>query len=83
MTRVLGLCAAIVLFAGTIPAAAQGARFYPDDPLAAEPLPLPVTDPQRRTLSAMLETVSNNLKTTGQRHPAEGRARVARREHAR
>jgi hypothetical protein len=72
MTRALGLSAAIVLLAGTIPAATQGTRFYPDDPLAAEPPPLPVTDPQRRTLSDVLETVNNNVRTRGQRHPADG-----------
>src|SRR4029453_8164545 len=72
MTRALGLGAAIVLLAGTIPAATQGTRFYPDDPLAAEPPPLPVTDPQKRTLSAVLETMSSNFKTRGQRHPAGG-----------
>ena len=50
---------------------AQGATLLPDDPLVAEPKPLPVGEPQRRTLSAALETVSNSFSATGQRHPAE------------
>jgi len=52
--------------------AAQAPRFYPDDPLANEPRPLAVNEPQRRALSALLETVSSNLRTRGQRHPADG-----------
>jgi hypothetical protein len=54
------------------PAPPKGPRFYPDDPLAAEPAPVPVTDVQRRPLSAALEIVSNSLSTRGQRHPASG-----------
>ncbi len=71
MSRTSILCIAIVVFAGTI-LAGQATRFYPDDPLTAEPRPLAVTEPQRRTLSALLETVSSNLRTRGQRHPANG-----------
>jgi hypothetical protein len=52
--------------------APQGPRFYPDDPLAAEPSPLPVGDVQRRALSAVLETVTNSFSDTGQRQPAKG-----------
>jgi hypothetical protein len=75
MRRTLRLRAAFVLFAllaGTTHAAAQQTRFYPDDPLASEPRPLPVSDPQRRTLSGLLETMDSSLKTMGQRHPADG-----------
>ena len=61
-----------MVFAGTIQLATQGPRFYPDDPLATEPRPLPVPEPQRRALSALLETMSSNLGTRGQRHPATG-----------
>jgi hypothetical protein len=53
-------------------AAPQVPRFYPDDPLTAEPPPLPVPDPQRRALSAVLETMSNSVSDAGQRHPAAG-----------
>jgi hypothetical protein len=51
---------------------ARGPRFYPDDPLVAEPAPRPVAAPQRRALSAVLETIHSNLKSDGQRHPATG-----------
>ena len=66
------LCLAIVVLAGTIQLAMTGPRFYPDDPLAKEPRPLAVAEPQRRALSALLETVSSNIRTRGQRHPANG-----------
>jgi hypothetical protein len=49
-----------------------GPRFYPDDPLRAEPAPLPVADLEPRALSDVLERVNNSLKKTGQRHPANG-----------
>jgi hypothetical protein len=47
-------------------------RFYSDDPLRAEPMPLPVADLEPRALSDVLERVNNTFKTTGQRHPANG-----------
>jgi hypothetical protein len=47
-------------------------RFYPDDPLRAEPMPLPVADLEPRALSDVLERVNNTFKTTGQRHPPNG-----------
>ena len=72
MSRLRILCIAVAVFAGTIVAAAQGPRFYPDDPLPREPRPLPVSEAQRRALSALLETIGSNLKTRGQRHPADG-----------
>ena len=75
MTPALRLAAVVgfllTLLQATAPAP-QAPRFYPDDPLTAEPSPLAVTDPQRRTLSAMLETVSNSFSATGQRQPATG-----------
>ncbi len=52
--------------------APQAPRFYPDDPLAAEPAPLPVTNVQRRDFSAVLEAVTNSISATGQRQPANG-----------
>jgi len=51
---------------------AKAPRFYADDPLVAEPKPLAVGDPQRRTLSAALESLSNSFSSTGQRQPADG-----------
>jgi hypothetical protein len=53
-------------------AAPSGPRFYPDDPLAAEPTPIAVPEPRRRALSAVLETVNSAFKKTGQRQPADG-----------
>jgi hypothetical protein len=72
MSRMRILCIAVAIVAGTLLAAAQGPRFYPDDPLPREPRPLPVSEPQRRALSALLETINSNLRTRGQRHPANG-----------
>jgi hypothetical protein len=51
---------------------ASQSRFYPDDPLVAEPTPLPVENLHRRALSTVLETIGSNLKTVGQRHPPNG-----------
>ena len=48
---------------------AQAPRFYPDDPLRREPAPIAVTDAQPRSLSAILETVTNTLSLPGERHP--------------
>lgn len=65
--------ACIVLVAAfAAPAAAQGPRFYPDDPLRAEPTPIPVADINARALSEVLELVKNSLQKTGERHPANG-----------
>jgi hypothetical protein len=69
-----GLVVGLVCLAAILPATAlaQGPRFYPDDPLAAEPAPLPVGDVQPRALSMLLEAVSASFTTTGQRHPDGG-----------
>jgi len=72
MSRLRFLCVFVAVLSNTILAAAQGPRFYPDDPLPREPRPLPVSEAQRRALSALLETIGSNLKTRGQRHPADG-----------
>ena len=47
-------------------------RFYPDDPLHVEPVPLPVDGLEPRALSDVLELVNNTFKTRGGRHPANG-----------
>jgi hypothetical protein len=70
-----GLALGALAISAQSPAPAQvtkAPRFYPDDPLAAEPAPLPVIAPQRRALSAILETINSNVKQEGQRHPADG-----------
>ena len=54
------------------PQLALGPRFYPDDPLRVEPVPLPVADVNARALSEVLEQFKNALKKTGERHPAGG-----------
>jgi hypothetical protein len=60
----------VVVFAS--PVWAQGQRFYPDDPLRAEPAPIAVGDISPRALSEVLEQVKNSLRKTGERHPADG-----------
>jgi len=74
MTRGLLIVPAALLVAGVLHAQSpsRGPRFYADDPLVAEPAPLPVTGLQHRALSAVLETVNSNLRSRGQRHPAGG-----------
>src|SRR5262245_59110804 len=47
-------------------------RFFPDDPLHDEPIPIAVDALEPRALSDVLERVNNTFKTTGQRHPANG-----------
>jgi len=47
-------------------------KFYPDDPLRAEPAPVPTAGVQTRALSEILELVSNTLGKTGERHPTNG-----------
>jgi hypothetical protein len=66
--------AAALLLSGSLGAQmpTRGPRFYPDDPLIAEPAPRPVAAPQRRALSAVLETIHSNVKFDGQRHPPNG-----------
>jgi hypothetical protein len=54
------------------PALGQQPRFYPDDPLRAEPAPLPVTNVQHRALSELLELVNGIITPHGQRQPADG-----------
>ena len=62
----------VLVVACAAPVWAQGPRFYPDDPLRAEPTPLPVADINARALSEVLEQLKNSLRKTGERHPADG-----------
>jgi hypothetical protein len=61
-------------FLGSLVIAAQSPkpRFYSDDPLAAEPMPLAVSEARPRALSAVLEAFNSTFKTMGQRHPNDG-----------
>jgi hypothetical protein len=75
----MGYCCFAVAILAMVASAASVAhgqtsapRFYPDDPLRAEPVPLPVDDLEPRALSDVLERVSNTFKHPGQRHPTNG-----------
>jgi hypothetical protein len=47
-------------------------KFYPDDPLTAEPPPVPVLNPEPRALSEILELFNNTVNRPGERHPSGG-----------
>ena len=47
-------------------------KFYPDDPLSAEPPPFPVINPEPRALSELLELINNTVNRPGERHPRAG-----------
>ena len=47
-------------------------KFYPDDPLEAEPPPMATPDPGVRGLSHLLEFFSNTFTSPGERHPEIG-----------
>jgi hypothetical protein len=74
MTPPLRYLAALGLLSGLLQTTppAQPPHFYPDDPLAAEPAPLPVANPERRSLSSALEMVTNAFTSPGQRQPSDG-----------
>ncbi len=57
----------LVLILGAPSAVAQ--KFFPDDPLEKELEPLDTDDPQYRSLSAVLEYLSNQFTKPGERHP--------------
>src|SRR4029453_7802027 len=64
-----------LVIAGTAQATALAqtrTRFYPDDPLRNEPVPLPVADLQPRALRDLLKRINSTFRTTGQRHPSSG-----------
>ncbi len=49
-----------------------GQKFYPDDPLEAEPPPMATPDPGVRGLSDLLEFFTNTFGDPGERHPEIG-----------
>ncbi len=49
-----------------------GQKFYPDDPLEAEPPPLATPDPGVRGLSEVLEFFTSTFGEPGERHPEVG-----------
>jgi hypothetical protein len=71
--RLVVLCLLWIGIADGVSAGPSGPRkFYPDDPLKAEPPPAPVVNPQRRALSELLELVNNTVNRPGERHPNDG-----------
>lgn len=62
-------CVIVGLFAFAGSCVVQAQKFYPDDPLKAEPPPFPVYAPQARALSDVLELAGNTLGRPGERHP--------------
>ena len=68
MSRCLAVGAVAML--ASHPAEAQ--KFYPDDPLTAEPPPYATYEPQARALSDIMELASNTVGSPGERHPASG-----------
>ena len=67
--------ACLLAIAGTLGlggAVVHAQKFFPDDPLTAEPPPLPVVNPQPRALSEILELVNNTINRPGERHPRAG-----------
>src|SRR5262245_31613922 len=51
---------------------AHAQKFYPDDPLRAEPAPVAVINPEPRALSQILELFNNTVNRPGERHPNRG-----------
>ena len=52
--------------------AALAQKFYPDDPLEAEPPLWPTLDPHTRALSDILELFNHTFGTPGEGHPERG-----------
>ena len=55
-----------------VASALDAQRFYPDDPLEAEPPPLPVTNIKTRKLSDYFDLFNNQFGKPGERQPKEG-----------
>ncbi len=58
------------LLAAAVPTTAQ--KFYPDDPVSAQPQPLPVNEANYLSLNELWELFTNLIQTTGERHPDNG-----------
>ncbi len=70
--RTIGVAVIAVACSLACAPGAVAQRFYPDDPLTAEPPPYATYDPQPRALSEILELVSNTLGRPGERHLDSG-----------
>src|SRR5262245_46160275 len=64
------VCVGVALWSSAATVHAQ--KFYPDDPLRAEPSPVPVINPEPRALSDILELFNNTVNRPGERHPDRG-----------
>ena len=65
------VCLIVGLLAFPASGVVQAQKFYPDDPLKAEPPPFPVYEPEARSLSEVLELANNTLGRPGERHPPD------------
>jgi hypothetical protein len=65
------LCLIVILLSFPASRVVQAQKFYPDDPLKAEPPPYPTYEPQARALSEVLELAGNTLGSPGERHPPD------------
>jgi len=61
-----------LIFIGMMTTPIWAQKFYPDDPLEAEPPPMATPDPGVRGLSDVLEFFSNTFGSPGERHPEIG-----------
>ncbi len=61
-----------LILMGTMVTTLWGQKFYPDDPLEAEPPPMATPDPGVRDLSELLEFFTNTFTSPGERHPEIG-----------
>src|SRR5688572_1985135 len=65
------LCLIVGLLALPASLVLEAQKFYPDDPLKAEPPPYPTYAPQARALSEILELAGNTLGSPGERNPPD------------
>ena len=56
----------IALLLAFFPRMALSQKFFPDDPIAAMPDPLPVKDPVERDLNALYDFLANSMRTERQ-----------------
>ncbi|MCH8321403.1 MAG: hypothetical protein IH790_10685, partial [Acidobacteria bacterium] len=61
-----------LLLVGMLAPPIWGQKFYPDDPLEAEPPPMAAPDPEVRGLNGVLEFFTNTFGSPGERHPEIG-----------
>lgn len=62
----------LILIFSLIPLLGAGQKFYPDDPLHAEPKPRHVAEAKNRKLSDYFDLFSHQFGKLGERHPTNG-----------